>query len=581
MARHSGLGAGALGAACLTALLLGCGSPERPPILATISIIPDSMDLIEGDTARLSCTGYDESGDLLAGTVCDYTASDSSIATITPSGLVTALAPGLTSINASSSGVTAHAAITVRRAIGAIEISPDTIELDQFGSIQPTITVHDGRGHVITPALTFETSDFSIASVSEAGVVTSTGKAGTTVLFVSTDSLQGNALVLVRQTPTSVRGSPVILAPGATGQVDGAVLDAVGAPIPELTVSYSGGDGLITIATDGKVQAGGTEGRSTYEVSYDTLKVAVRFSVATPPPLAIQGTATVGGTQWRIALTPGGTAVTGSADGIAAAVSIPGLTTTALPGGGSILGVAVDPAGQFAYLAGMADSVLGPIGVGIVDLSTDQLVGYLQHGDDGPPWSVAVSPDNQYVYVGTGEGKLQVYAVATRTWVTTLALPGGLNHMAFHPTQPWMYVSSATGEGPIYEIDRTTQSLRRTLTRADNEHAQSQGLSVSPDGQTLYVENEGYGTEAWDLASGQRVWVGSHADAASGLVVSPDGNWLYIAGWGGGRVIIDDAWTLLTAGQVSTGGFPRSLALSADGTTLVVNNVDGRVQVLR
>ena len=106
-------------------------------------------------------------------------------------------------------------------------------------------------------------------------------------------------------------------------------------------------------------------------------------------------------------------------------------------------------------------------------------------------------------------------------------------------------------------------------------------MVVSPDGSTLIVADEGTGIEQWDLATGALLHTGQAGSTAFGLAQSPDGIWIYAAEWAAGRIAVIDAWTLTGVQTISVGGSPRSLAVSADGTSIVANNEDGRVHLIQ
>lgn len=124
----------------------------------------------------------------------------------------------------------------------------------------------------------------------------------------------------------------------------------------------------------------------------------------------------------------------------------------------------------------------------------------------------------------------------------------------------------------------------------------AQAIGLSPDGSKVFVtgsstglHNDEYATIAYDAASGNVIWgrrfkrTGQGNNQASELAVSPDGSSVYVSGWspltGGtgsgdfGTVAYDAATGGLrwSAFYGSTGDdFPHAMALSPDGSTLVV-----------
>lgn len=104
----------------LLALAAGCRGFFVNPTLTSIAVTPSSVSLIQGQTRQLAATGTysaDNSTKDLTGSV-DWTTSDSTIATVSQGGLVTAAAaitnpPGTATITATSGTITGTSTITV------------------------------------------------------------------------------------------------------------------------------------------------------------------------------------------------------------------------------------------------------------------------------------------------------------------------------------------------------------------------------------------------------------------------------------------------------------------------------------
>jgi len=114
------------------------------------------------------------------------------------------------------------------------------------------------------------------------------------------------------------------------------------------------------------------------------------------------------------------------------------------------------------------------------------------------------------------------------------------------------------------------------------------GLAYSNDGTLLYVATgdsgkiRAYQTSDWTKA-GEVSLDGSIPDAggntmveqgsfAATLTVSPDGKTLYVLDQGNWRIVILDAATLKRIAEVPTGNYPFGLALSPNGARLYVTN---------
>lgn len=84
-------------------------STTTPGALATIKITATPLAIATNATDQFSATGADSSGNAISSLTVAWTSSAPSVATVDPSsGLATAVAPGVTAITASSSGITSN-----------------------------------------------------------------------------------------------------------------------------------------------------------------------------------------------------------------------------------------------------------------------------------------------------------------------------------------------------------------------------------------------------------------------------------------------------------------------------------------
>src|SRR5881396_1574686 len=119
----SGLVTGAAaGAATVTAMsesMIGSAAVTVAPAnaaVASVTVSPATASVTAGQTAQLTATPQDASGTALTGRVVTWGSSNTAIATVNGSGLVTAVAAGPATITATSEGKSGTAAITVTAA---------------------------------------------------------------------------------------------------------------------------------------------------------------------------------------------------------------------------------------------------------------------------------------------------------------------------------------------------------------------------------------------------------------------------------------------------------------------------------
>ena len=108
--------------------------PETPNVEVTsVTVSPESINMVIGDTERLTLTILPENASVKSGT---WASSDEAVATVSQDGTVTAVAEGtaVITVTAGSKSATCNVTITEERIeIESIEISPAEVTLTQIG----------------------------------------------------------------------------------------------------------------------------------------------------------------------------------------------------------------------------------------------------------------------------------------------------------------------------------------------------------------------------------------------------------------------------------------------------------------
>lgn len=94
-----------------------CGGGQ-PPVVARVTVAPTTNTLAIGGTVALTAQAFDAADAPIPGASFTWSSSNGTIASVSVSGLVTALAAGTVSITATSGGVSASATVTVLPASG-------------------------------------------------------------------------------------------------------------------------------------------------------------------------------------------------------------------------------------------------------------------------------------------------------------------------------------------------------------------------------------------------------------------------------------------------------------------------------
>lgn len=138
---------------CATLALAACGSDSTaPPAVASIDLAPASVSISVGETATLQAVPRSAAGEMLTVPTVLWGSASSSIASVSPGGLVTGVSPGSTMITASAGGISRQVDVTVR-ARPHIAVSSSTVTLAGSTISSPgstTIAVTNSGGGVMT-----------------------------------------------------------------------------------------------------------------------------------------------------------------------------------------------------------------------------------------------------------------------------------------------------------------------------------------------------------------------------------------------------------------------------------------------
>jgi len=176
------------------------------PVASVASVsVTGTSSLTVGQTAQLTATPKDDHGTPLTGKTVTWTSSANSIATVSSTGLVTAVAAGTAVINASVDGVVGSFPIAVS-GTGTGTTASITVALNPALNVgqntQATATAKDASGATVAASFTWSSSNNSVATVSSSGMVSAVA-AGTATITASASGKTGSAVVTVSSTGTS------------------------------------------------------------------------------------------------------------------------------------------------------------------------------------------------------------------------------------------------------------------------------------------------------------------------------------------------------------------------------------------
>lgn len=218
-----------------------------------------------GESVQFTATVQDRNGQTIEGANVTWQSSDTAVASVSATGLVTAVNNGTTRITARSGSTEQGVTVKVMQTPTGIAIEPAEATLTAIGeTVQLIARVVDPNNRTIEgAAVTWQSSDASVATVSDAGLVIAVNN-GAAVITATSGDLSASSDVTVMQSPASIVIDPdtiTLAAAGDTVQLTATVLDHNGNAIDGADVTWeSGDDSIATVDGQGLVTgvAGGT-----------------------------------------------------------------------------------------------------------------------------------------------------------------------------------------------------------------------------------------------------------------------------------------------------------------------------------
>ena len=231
-----------------------------PVPVARVVAAPTQITLNPGQTSQLIITLTDSAGNVLTGRSIAYTTSDAQIATVSATGLVTAVAEGTAQIEATSEGKTAVVSVTVNAVpVASIRIAPQAVALRIAQTIKFSAQAFDAQGRaLLNRKFTWISGAPSVATVNQLGDVTAIGT-GTAAVFAATEGISASATVTVSSIPVAtVQVTPTTLSlqQGGAGQLTATPRDGTGNALPGRPIVWSSSsDAIAVVSSTGRVTA--------------------------------------------------------------------------------------------------------------------------------------------------------------------------------------------------------------------------------------------------------------------------------------------------------------------------------------
>ena len=227
----------------------------------TIVITPASATLFAiGETVQLHATVKDEKAQTVPGANVTWQSSNTTVASVNSSGLVTAHQNGTTTIAVTSGRKSASVTITVAQVSSTITITPAAATLTALGeTAQLHVTVKDAKNQTVPGAtVTWQSSNSAVASVDSSGLVTARAN-GTATITATSGGKSTTVTITVLQSPTTIAVTPAaatLNAIGSTVQLRATVRDANNNLLAGASVSWLSSNSVVAdVGSTGRVTA--------------------------------------------------------------------------------------------------------------------------------------------------------------------------------------------------------------------------------------------------------------------------------------------------------------------------------------
>ena len=262
--------------------------PPDPPRPTTVTVSPAAAQLAAlGATVQLSAEVRDQNGQAMAGATVAWRSSATTVATVSSTGLVTAVGNGTATITATAGSASGTATVTVAQEVSAVAVSPAADTLVAGDTLRLAAEATDANGHPVAEAeFSWASSDTLVAAVDDAGLVTGVGAGQVEVTATAAGTTGRAELTVVAPAPTTIAVTPdtvALAALGQTARLTAEVRDQAGRVLTEADVSWSSGDstvaavdsaGLVTAAGVGETTITATSGEASGEAVVTVMQSA-------------------------------------------------------------------------------------------------------------------------------------------------------------------------------------------------------------------------------------------------------------------------------------------------------------------
>ncbi len=342
-----------------------------PRPVANLQITPATLRLVMNDRQQLSARPLNDVG-APADAPVTWTSLTPAVVSVTPTGEVRGVAPGVGSVQAAAEGVTATAAVVVAPVpVASVTVAPQSPSLVVGATTTLTATTLDAGGTALTGReVSWTSADPAIAVVSSTGQVTALAP-GSVVITATAEGQTARTTVSVRPVPVAaVRVTPDAssIGVGGTVRLGAVVTDAAGNALAGRAVTFTSNNPAVARVADDGTVTGQAAGDATITATSEGVSGTGTVRVTATAQAAV---ATVEVTPASVTLTQGETRVFTATPRAANGTVLTGRAVTWSSGGSSVItvsanGVATAVGPGTAQVLARVEGVTGTASVTVV-----------------------------------------------------------------------------------------------------------------------------------------------------------------------------------------------------------------------
>ena len=270
-----------------------CGSTQpsdSTPQVAAIVVNPASSTLALNAQLPLQALVQNEAGELVPDASVTWTVENPTVASVSPAGVVTALALGTTQVAANARGKSGLATVTVQRTpVASVVVVPNRVSTGIGSTTELKAKAYDAaQTELPDRGMVWTTSNASVATVDGVGLVTTKGK-GTATITATAEGKSGTSEFTVSPGAVSkvtITPSSLSMLTGDRQQLSASAQDASGTLLSGMTVVWASDRSTVATVNGGQVTAV-SAGSATITATVDGVVGSAGVTVATVPAASV------------------------------------------------------------------------------------------------------------------------------------------------------------------------------------------------------------------------------------------------------------------------------------------------------